>query len=149
FASIAFAPLPWPTLVPYTTLFRSDSSTDICREGCLARDNSHQLLTLVGGRDGKRLPVLCDGATGDIDALFLECPGNLAVAQGLARILARHQFLDQGADGGGGELAAFGGADMAGKEVLELENALGGMHVLLGCHPGDRGFVHADCLGDV
>ena len=35
------------------------------------------------------------------------------------------------------------------EEVLELEDALGRVHVLVGRHPADRRLVHLDVVGDV
>src|SRR5690606_96702 len=95
---------------------------------------SHQSLTLAGWCDAEGLPVLGHGAARHLDALFFQQAGDLAVAQRLARIFRSHQLLDDGADGRGGAFAALSGTDMAGEEVLQLEDAARRVHLLLVGH---------------
>ena len=38
---------------------------------------------------------------------------------------------------------------MTGEEILQFEDALGGVHILLRCHSRDSGLMHAHRLGDI
>src|SRR3989449_4515963 len=49
----------------------------------------------------------------------------------------------------GGDHLAIPGGDAAVEEELELEQPLGGLDILVGCHAADRGLVHADVFADV
>src|ERR1035437_3141832 len=48
----------------------------------------------------------------------------------------------------GMRLAAVGGRNRRGEEIFQLEDATAGRHVFVGGHARDRGFMHADGVGD-
>src|SRR3569623_463757 len=103
----------------------------------------NQLFSFVGGRDRHGLAVFRHRAARDIDALVTENRGDLAVAERLAMILGGDQLFDQRADRSRGTHAAGRGADMAGKEIFEFEDAARRPHVFFGGDARDGGLVHA------
>lgn len=58
-----------------------------------------QAFAFIGWRNIERFTVLGDSAPGNLDTLFCQQFGNLAVAQGFFRILCAHQLFDDGAYG--------------------------------------------------
>src|SRR3989344_474140 len=120
------------------------------RQGARAvRGGLHQRLALVGGRDAHGLAIFGNGPTGDIDALLLQDFGDLAVADGLGRRFALHEFLDDRADRGRRTGAAIRGGHVTGEEILEFEYPARRQHVLVGGDALDGGLVHAHALGDI
>src|SRR5262249_33617926 len=85
------------------------------------------------GGDAQRLAILGGGAAGDVDAVLLQVVDELVVAEHRLRRLGVDQVADAVADrlGGMGLAAAIGRRDGRGEEILELEDAAWGRHVLV------------------
>ena len=108
-----------------------------------------QFAPLRAGEHVELLSVLGDGPAGDVDPLLLEESDQLLVAVGLAGILGVDELLDLLLDRLGGQLLTIVAADPGVEEVLELVDALRGMHVLVGGHAADGRLVHPDVVGDI
>src|SRR6266568_514265 len=101
------------------------------------------------GRDAHRLPILGDGAPGDLDSGPAQFFFDRVVREHLARALGLDEPLDAVTDRlGGMGFAAVGGRDRRGEEIFQLENTAIGRHVFVGSHPRNRGFMHGDRVRD-
>src|SRR4051812_48098653 len=108
-----------------------------------------QNFALVRGGNLQFFPVLRDRAAREDEAFALEDADDLRVAQGLARVFVLDDLPDALLDRDGRDALAVRAADAAVEEVLHLEHALRGVHVLVRHDATDGGLVHADVVGDV
>src|SRR3989449_1344368 len=111
---------------------------------------SEKPLALAGRQDSEHLPVLCDGASRDVDVLRAEDLDDLLIAVGLVAGLAGDDLPDLVLDRLAGDVVtAVGARDRRVEEELQLVDALRRVHVLVRGHPRDGALVHPDVLGHV
>src|SRR5262249_39527230 len=99
--------------------------------------------------DAHLLPVLRHGPPRDVDLLLREQLGDVLIAQRPASVLLGDDGSDALLHALCRHLLTVTAAQARGEEVLQLERALGGMHVLPCRRPAHRGLVHADVVRDV
>src|SRR4029077_16541874 len=113
------------------------------------RSLSVNLLPLRRGQDTHQPPVIGDRPPGDVDLFLAEQLGDVLVAEGLLRVLLGDDLPDLLLHTLRAHLRALPAAEARGEEVLELEGALRGVHVLARGRPADGRLVHADVVRDV
>lgn len=103
----------------------------------------------MAGEDVELGAVLGDGTPGDLDPPGLELVHEFLVGEGFGLVLVGDEFAEDGLDRGVGHGFPGGCLEARGEEVLHLEDALWGEHVLAGDGAADGGLVDADHLGDL
>src|SRR6185312_12252435 len=107
------------------------------------------LAALRAGEDAQLLAVFGYGAARDLDVLVVEELDDALIGVRVLRALRQDDLLDLQLDRLGGQVVSVGPRDPGIEEILQLVDPLGRVDVLVGRHARDRGFVHADVLGDV
>lgn len=98
------------------------------------------------GKDVHRLPILCDGAAGDFDALSIEEFGQFVIAQWLVLRLGLDQVSDGVFHACIAEVFTTLRLHAVREKETELKNTVRRCHVFSRDGPANGGLMHTDFL---